>query len=194
MSVKITVQQILLGTPKADHSREIGMGWAKHAPTGELRFIAEVPELQTGLKCACVCYSCGDKVQAVNAGKQHEKIKREPHFRHDEHKPDSPCRQKLAHALLMRELQELKSVNIPARIVEVTFQGISGKAYTQKVTVPAMRHAVRDASMRSEVDAVLTLDDGRQVLVKLVGHLNLEESDIRIFQYHKSIRTTQFQN
>lgn len=182
MSVNITVQQTLLDTPKADRSREIGMGWAKHAPTGELRFIAEVPELQTGLKCDCVCYGCGDKVQAVNAGKQHEKIKREPHFRHDEHKPDSLCRQKLAHALLMRELQELKSINMPARAVEVTLRGLSGKAYTQTVTVPAVRHTVRDASMHSEVDAVLTLDDDRQVLVKLVGRLNLEESDLPTIQ------------
>lgn len=60
---------------------------------------------------------------------------------------------------------------LPARRVGVPVVGVSGKQYSAWVTKPPERVGIRSFKQRDHVSAILTLDDGRKLLVQLTGSL-----------------------
>lgn len=150
------------------------MAWAKEEETGQLRFVGELPRIRTGLKCGCVCYGCGERLEAVNAGNSEALIT--PHFRHKELPDSGMCSQTVSRILLRTELEALKALSLPSRQVVAAQQGLSGQEYKASRLRPVRHLVVNDVVMSSDVEAVLLLDDGSQLIVRLSGKLEVSDS------------------
>ena len=153
---------------------ELVMAWAKDARTGEPRYVFELGEAQRGAHCGCVCYSCGLPLTAVNAAKAEWRIR--PHFRHPDGAERDACLVLTARATALELLRTQDSLLLPARRIGATVIGASGKPYEAWVTRPAERVRIRSFKPQDLVSAILTLDDGREVLVTLTG--SLEEAGV----------------
>jgi len=151
------------------------MAWAKDDRSMELVFIGQVPTEYTGLKCGCICYGCGQQVVAVNAGVQ--TFARTPHFRHRERVPGLTCSLALAKDLIARQLEGLAGIELelPARSVKISVRGLSGKEYSSQEVFPSEQVRVSVVQLTSHAQALVTFEDGRQVLVSLEGNFNAEE-------------------
>ncbi|WP_294256810.1 hypothetical protein [uncultured Comamonas sp.] len=150
------------------------MAWAKEAETGKLVFVGELPRIRTGLKCGCVCYGCGEPLEAVNAGNSEAQVT--PHFRHKELPDSGMCSQAVTKILLRTELEALKELYLPTRQVVAAWQGLSGREYKVSRLRPARHLVVNEVVMSSDVEAVLLLDDDSQLIVRLSGRLQVSET------------------
>lgn len=148
---------------------ELVMAWGKDAQTGEARYIFELDESRRGARSGCVCYSCGKALTAVNAAKEQWQIR--PHFRHPDGAERNTCLVLSARAVALSLLQEHDRIVLPARRVDAQVMGISGKLYDAWVVRPTECVSIKSFKPRDQVSAVLTLADGRQVLVRLTGSL-----------------------
>lgn len=151
---------------------ELVMAWAKDAETEEPRYIFELGADRRGANCGCVCYSCGLPLTAVNAAKSTWRIR--PHFRHPEGAERNACLILTARAVALQLLRLEDQVVLPARRVGVPVVGVSGKRYDAWVTKPPERVGIRSFHPRDHVSAILTLEDGRELLVQLKGSLEID--------------------
>lgn len=143
------------------------MAWAKDAQTGEARYILELDDRHKGAKCGCVCYSCGLPLTAVNAAKKQFVVR--PHFRHPDGAKKKDCMVLTARAAAIAALKPGDRITLPAKRFGAHVIGLSGQRYEAWVTKPREVVNIRYAHLRDKVTAVLTLDDGREVLVRLTG-------------------------
>lgn len=148
---------------------ELVMAWGKDTQTGEARYIFELDQHHKGARSGCVCYSCGKPLTAVNAATDEWEIR--PHFRHPPGAERTACLVLTARAAALSLLKEKDYIVLPARRVNKQVVGITGKAYNAWVSLPAQRVSIKSFNPRDQVSAVLTLEDGRQVLVRLTGSL-----------------------
>lgn len=149
--------------------KELVMAWAKDSVTGEARYIFELDESRRGARSGCVCYSCGKPLTSVNAAKAQWQIR--PHFRHPDGAERNACLVLTARAAALSLLKEKDYIVLPARRVHKQVVGISGKTYNAWVSQPGQRVSIKSFKPRDQISAVLTLEDGRQVLVRLTGSL-----------------------
>jgi hypothetical protein len=82
-----------------------------------------------------------------------------------------------ARAAAMRQFQEEGWLDLPRRRMPARVQGLSGETHEAWVEFPAERVRITDVDFRDRVVAVLTLDDGRQLRVKLTGTLEVDATD-----------------
>lgn len=148
------------------------MAWARHRDTGELRYILELKE--TGIKCNCVCISCGQPLTAVNAGKH--VFSRRPHFRHPDGMPKDSCVILAARAAMASAFQETEILHLPRRRRHAHVQGFSGTLYEAWVDHPPEAVKIVDVQFADPLRGILTLDDGREIEIRLVGSTNVEPS------------------
>jgi hypothetical protein len=151
---------------------ELVMAWAKDAQTGDPRYIFELGTDRRGASCGCVCYSCGLRLTAVNAAKNSWRIR--PHFRHPEGAERNACLILTARAAALQMLRLENQIMLPARRVGVPVVGASGKQYHAWVTKLPERVGIRSFRPRDHVSALLTLDDGRELVVQLTGSLETD--------------------
>lgn len=154
------------------YSKDLVLAWARDRATGEPRYIGELRPEQTGRKCGCDCYSCGLELEAVNAGRL--SWRRRPHFRHPEGALKDDCVVLAARAAALEMLKTEGALLLPRRRQSATVEGLSGDFYEAWVESPAQRVHVADFKVCDKVSALLTLDDGRQLRVLLVGRLDAE--------------------
>lgn len=150
------------------------MAWAEDQTTGEPRYIGELKANQRGSKCNCRCSSCGLPLTAVNAAKS-SFVKR-PHFRHPTGAEKNAC---LVLAARFAALQLLKNDGVlvlPRHRKSAHVKGISGKSYEAWVESPPERVRISNFSFNDKASAILTLDDGRQLKVRLVGRVDAYQS------------------
>jgi hypothetical protein len=143
------------------------MAWAKDVQTGEPRYILELDEQHRGAMCGCVCYSCGLPLTAVNAARKKFVIR--PHFRHPDGAEKKDCAVLTARAAAAAAFGPGERIMLPAKRFGAHVIGLSGQRYEAWVTKPREAVSIRRAQLRDQVTAVLTLDDGREVLVRLTG-------------------------
>lgn len=148
---------------------ELVMAWGKDVDTGEARYIFELDESHRGARSGCVCYSCGKPLTAVNAAKDEWRIR--PHFRHPDGAERNACLVLTARAAALSLLEKHDRIVLPGRRVNAQVRGISGKLYDAWEVRPSERVSIRSFKPRDQVSAVLTLEDGRQMLVRLTGSL-----------------------
>ncbi len=153
----------------ASRLEELVMAWGKDAKTGEARYIFELDQSRRGARSGCVCYSCGKPLTAVNAAKDEWRIR--PHFRHPDGAERNACLVLTARAAALSLLQKHDRIVLPARRVHAQVVGLSGKPYDAWIVRPAEQVRIRSFKPRDHVSAVLTLEDGQQVLVRLTGSL-----------------------
>jgi len=151
------------------------MAWAKDAQTGEPRYILELDAQHKGAKCGCICYSCGLPLTAVNAGKKQFVVR--PHFRHPDGAEKKDCMVLTARAAAIAALKPGEHISLPAKRFGAHVIGLSGEKYEAWVTQPREPVSIRQVQLRDQVSAVLTLDDGRTVLVRLTGSVETADDE-----------------
>lgn len=153
---------------------ELVLAWGKDVHTGEARYIFELDEAHRGSRCECVCYCCGEPLTAVNAAKT--EWRKRPHFRHPDGTDRKACFILTARATALELLEKQDRIVLPARRLSAQVVGLSGTEYTAWVSEPTEAVSIRSFKAIDQVSALLTLDDGRTVVVQLTGSLS-EGSD-----------------
>lgn len=148
-------------------ANDLVMAWAQQHGTGTLRYILELGPHERGSKCNCVCISCGQPLTAVNAAKEVFSIR--PHFRHPDGSPKDACMVLAARAALMEALLGEDTLLLPRRRQSSRVEGLSGDFHDAWVELPPESVRVANVKFHDRLRALLTLDDGRQLVVQLVG-------------------------
>lgn len=148
-------------------ANDLVMAWAQQNGTGNLRYILELGPQERGAKCNCVCISCGQPLTAVNAAK--EKFSVRPHFRHPDGSPKHACMVLAARAALMEALLGEETLLLPRRRRHGRVEGLSGDFHDAWVELPPEHVRIANVEFHDRLRAFLTLDDGRQLEVQLVG-------------------------
>ncbi len=160
---------------RSSQSDELVIAWAVDATTGQPRYILELDADHRGNQCNCKCPSCDLPLTAVNAGKP--SWKRRPHFRHPKGAAREKCiivaARKAIEAMFVRQ----QRIILPRRRRSRRVEGLSGHYYDAWVECPAEAVGIADCSFEDEAKAVLTLDDGRRLLVQLVGRGEVTKHD-----------------
>ncbi|MFX1689708.1 hypothetical protein PWR05_35140 [Paraburkholderia sp. A2RI-6] len=149
--------------PEPDQS----MAWARERGTGTPRYILELDEAHRGSHCNCECISCGAALIAVNAAR--DTFHNRPHFRHPPGIERRDCLVQTARAAFRASLEGAGYLDLPGRGRAARVTGLSGSFHDAWVSTPVERVRVRSLDFRDEAMAVLTLDDGRELHVVLVG-------------------------
>lgn len=154
--------------PDSPSRDDFMMAWAVDVETGQPRYILELDRVaQKGKKCNCKCPNCNLPLTAVNAGKITGK--RRPHFRH----PEGAARKKCIIVAARRAIDAMfgrqEQIVLPRRRRSWEVEGLSGKYHDAWVERPAEPIRISKCSFKDEANAILTLDDGRRLHVRLVG-------------------------
>lgn len=144
----------------------VPLKWAHDAHSGEPRYIHDPEVVQD--KCKCTCPACDLALIPVMAG-QPLRTRPTAHFRHPPGAQKDDCSLVAARIAATRHLLEMGVIELPRRRMSRTATGFSGEGYEVWVEAPAERIVVVGATMHDYATAVLTLDDGRQLLVDLTG-------------------------
>lgn len=143
------------------------MAWAIDKLTGRPRYVLELDAAHRGSKCDCVCPSCRLPLIAVNAAKT--VFQKRPHFRH----PDGAARDACVIVSARRALEEMfakqNTIMLPRYRKSANVEGLSGQYFNAWVEREAECVRLKQFSFRDEISGWLTLDDGRRLLVKLIG-------------------------
>lgn len=161
--------------PHLTTGKDLVLAWARHRASGEPRYIGELRREETGQKCGCECYSCGLELEAVNAGKT--EFERRPHFRHPDGAPKRNCLVLSARAAALQMLLRDGELHLPCRRKPGKVEGLSGQYYQAWVTGPKEIVRIADYHLEDRVNALVTLDDGRQVRLSMVGSVEATSQD-----------------
>lgn len=145
------------------------MTWANDIETGLPVYVMELDSSRNGGKCGCECASCGHPLKAANAGKAEGTYFQKPHFKHQAGVAKDSCLVLAARAAALRLLVEDGMIDLPSRSRTSSWVGLSGAEYPGAAGVLPQRRSVTHAQFCDRTSAILTLDDGRQLLVRLTG-------------------------
>lgn len=144
----------------------VPLKWAHDSRTGAPRYIHD-KEVVDG-EGDCTCPACKLVLTPVLAG-QPLRVRPTAHFRHPAGSQKDDCSIVAARLAATRHLLELGVIELPRRRMSGTAQGFSGQGYEVWVEAPGERVALRGAVLRDHATALLTLEDGRELLVDLTG-------------------------
>lgn len=163
------------GASERPSTVDLVMAWARDQDTGEPRYIGELKNDQRGSKCNCECVSCGLPLIAINAAKTI--YRKRPHFRHPEGAEKDSC---LVLAARFAALELLKSegvLELPRHRKSAGVTGLSGSYYEAWVELPPEIVRISNFDFCDKVSAILTLEDGRELKIQLVGRVDTNETD-----------------
>lgn len=143
------------------------MAWAREVATGAPVYIFELDASRNGMRCGCECPNCAAPLTAVNAGKR--LFRRRPHFRHPPGAQRTECALLTARAAALRTLLEDGRLQLPTRRVSARFTGLSGTVYEASRDHPGESVRLQHFDFVDRTRALLTLQDGRQIVVDLTG-------------------------
>ena len=143
------------------------LAWAAENGSDNLRYIGELTEHERGSACDCSCIGCGHPLLAVNAARLDGVMR--PHFRHQAGADHRRCQVKSARAALLARLEEGDVFVLPASRRTVTLTGLSGELYHGWVETGPTEVRVRQRRLIDSTTAELRLDDGRRLIVQVVG-------------------------
>lgn len=148
------------------------MLWALHAQTRGVIHIGYLSREQTGLACNCICYSCNTPLQAVNAGREADYFlqpnARGQFFRHALGVQKDDCLKTAARLAALHMFMQLDEIDLPPPKAKGRFQGVSGEVYEHTETGSRVRAHVMERRWLDEQKALITLADGKVILLKLV--------------------------
>lgn len=154
---------------------DLVMAWAEDQISGEPRYIGELSVDQRGSKCNCRCISCKLPLTAVNAAKPKFQIR--PHFRHPAGAEKNACLVLAARFAALQMLKRDGVLELPRHRQSGRVAGLSGKYYEAWVESPPERVRISNFGFNDKASAILTLDDGRQLTIRLVGRIEANESE-----------------
>lgn len=162
-----TISVTISKPPTTPNSSELVLAWAVDLETNSPRYILELDAAHNGAKCNCKCPSCNLPLTAINAGKttwQHR-----PHFRHPKGAAGENCRIIAARRAIDEMFSRLEGIVLPRRRRSREIEGLSGNYHDAWVERPAEPVLISECAFEDEANAILTLDDGRRLHVRLVG-------------------------
>ena len=144
----------------------VPLKWAHDARTGEPRYIHDPEVVEEGAECQCP--ACDLLLTPVLAG---QPLRRNPtaHFRHPKGAQKDDCTFVAARLAAIRHLQERGFIDLPRRRMSATATGFSGQGYEGWAETGDERISIVSAVLHDHATALLTLDDGRELLVDLTG-------------------------
>lgn len=148
-------------------SNNLIMAWGLDRASGKPRYILELDAFHRGSKCDCICPNCRLPLTAVNAAKA--VFQKRPHFRHPEGAARDACVIVAARKALEEMFAKQDSIVLPRYRRSAAVEGLSGQYFNAWVECESERVKVREFIFHDEVSGWLTLDDGRRLLVKLIG-------------------------
>lgn len=151
-----------------------GMAWAVDGRSNRPVYVGTLAANQTGLQCGCICPACNARLQAVNAG-QDASSSRTPFFRHHLTEQGPGCKFRVAELAALKLLAESGLIEIPAPRGVSAYAGRSGRIYNVEQRGEAVREAIIECRLVSAVQALLTLESGREVVLVLRGHQDVGE-------------------
>lgn len=155
----------LPGNSPADHR----MVWAIDTASGMLVHIGELPADRRGMKSGCACCACEAPLTAINAATNAEDRRRRPHFRHPKGTERDSCLIVSARHAAMELFKKQGQLDLPSRRYTARVKGLSGVEHEGYFSHPAERVTVTDMRFCDTTKALLTLDDGRELIVHLVA-------------------------
>lgn len=153
---------------------DLVMAWAEDINTGEPRYIGELGVEQRGARCNCQCISCKLPLIAVNAATP--RFKRRPHFRHPTGAEKNACLVLAARYAALQMLKDEGVLELPRHRQSASVTGLSGKYYEAWIETPPERVRISNFEFKDKASAILTLDDGRQLTIRLVGRIEARET------------------
>lgn len=147
-------------------SGSVPLKWACDALTGVPRYIHDV-EVSDG-RVKCHCPACNHPLIPVLPG---QPLHRNPtsHFRHSNGAQKDDCTLVAARLAAVRHLQEQGFIDLPRRRRSASAVGFSGQGYEGWAETPEQRILIAGAVLQDHATALLTLPDGRELLVDLTG-------------------------
>ena len=144
----------------------VPLKWAHDARTGEPRHIHHPDIIQGSVDCQCP--ACDLSLTPVLAG---QPLRRNPtaHFRHPKGAQKDDCTLVAARLAAIPHLQERGFIDLPRRRMSASATGFSGQGYEGWAEAPEERISIAGAVLHDHATALLTLDDGRELLVDLTG-------------------------
>ena len=153
--------------PPATSPRDLVMAWAVDRDTSDPRYILQLDAAHRGAKSNCKCPSCDLPLLAVNAAKT--VYQKRPHFRHPEGAAREQCVIIAARKALEAMFRKQDRIILPRRRRSRNVEGLSGRYFDAWVERRPEGVRLADCTFHDEATAILTLNDGRQLLVRLVG-------------------------
>jgi hypothetical protein len=147
--------------------KDLVMAWAEDRETSQPRYIFELDKNHRGAKCNCICPNCKHPLIAINVAKS--KFLQRPHFKHRKGAQRDSCLVIAARFAIEKQLLEQGYIELPQRKVSSRFVGLSGKEYEAWEIKRPERVKIVNSHFQDKVRALLTLEDGRQILVELSG-------------------------
>lgn len=148
-------------------SSDLILAWAVDQDTGQPRYILQLDAAHRGKKSNCKCPSCDLPLLAVNAAKT--VFRKRPHFRHPEGAAREHCVIVAARRALAEMFNRQDRIVLPRRRRSRNIEGLSGRYFDAWVERPSESVGINECAFRDEATAILTLDDGRRLVVQLVG-------------------------
>lgn len=148
------------------HTNSVPLKWAHDSCTGEPRYIHDT-EVING-RAGCRCPSCDLSLTPVLAGQPLSK-KPTAHFRHPKGAQKEGCTLIAARLAAIRYLRDQGFIDLPKRRMSANAIGFSGEGYEGWAEAPEERISISGAVFHDQATALLTLDDGRELLVDLTG-------------------------
>lgn len=165
---------------KNDDATDVGdqsalMAWARDRESGQAIHISELALERNGAASGCECFACKAPLVAVNAGKLVSV--RRPHFRHPPGAHRADCLANTARRALVAALADSDVLVFPRRRMHAQIVGFSGEKYEAWVAVPEEALHVQSVARRDDASAIVTLQDGRQILVRLQASWPVAEDE-----------------
>ncbi|BEU98842.1 hypothetical protein ACDW_45480 (plasmid) [Acidovorax sp. DW039] len=166
MAGTTSIKQVEKGKARAA-LRELIIAWAHDADTNSATYILELGPDRSGAKSRCLCPGCGSPLIAVNNAKIQRKVR--PHFRHQQGVNSKNCSIVAARLALLRSMNELGWIDLPARERKATMTGLDGTSYEGIAARPPERIYITKVEFSNSAPAVLHCADGRKINVVLHG-------------------------
>lgn len=126
-----------------------------------------ITEVRSGLECGCICPGCGATLEAVNS--QNPDWKRRPHFRHQKSEELKSCGEAAFIAAVKACIADINEFHIPACVNVAEANALGGKSVKYTLRAEESVANVIAYEFVDVTDAVLTLDDGREIYVRLIA-------------------------
>lgn len=156
------------------------MAWARRAADGAVVHVSMLDRAQTGQACGCVCVGCDAPLEAVNAGQDASHFQqpgaRRMSFRHQAGMQRSDCAARAARSAILAAWLAAGQVSLPRRRVCASVSGASGALHTAHADAAGQVVAIAAHRWVDAHAALVTLSDGRQVLVTLRAQVTIEST------------------
>ncbi|WP_233202998.1 hypothetical protein [Chitinimonas sp. BJB300] len=145
------------------------MVWAKDLDTDMPIHVGELTPDRRGAASRCICCFCKAPLKSINAARSCDERRIRPHFRHPENTEKDSCLVVSARQASIALWYEQGVIELPKRTALASMKGVSGYKYEGRANRNSERVRIQKVQSIDITRALLTLDDGRELLVYLVA-------------------------